>query len=371
MKKWVCNLVFCASTIACTSALAFSGYGSGSSGYGGYSGYGGSSYGGSSGSSGLDGLTGATSGTSGTSGTGGTSGSSGLGGFSGLSGLSGSSRWSGLSGLSGSSRWSGLSGLSGSSRWSGLSGLSGSSRWSGLSGGSSGWSGLGGLSSGSTGGSVNSSAGGSNCTVFRPNELSQGHPVILWGNGTGASVSSYSRLLQHWASQGFVVVAANTPNAGSGQEMLGCLEWVASSELAANIDLSKVGASGHSQGAGGAIQAGEDPRVVTTAPIQGYAIGRTVQTGPMLILSGSNDTIIAPDRFHTSLFSGLSVPTFWAILQGATHFEPSMDGGGYRDITTEWFLYQLRGDADAAAKFEGPNCGYCNNSAWVVQRKNM
>lgn len=48
--------------------------------------------------------------------------------------------------------------------------------------------------------------------------------MILWGNGTGASPSTYGSLLRHFASHGFIVAAANTSNAGSGDEMLDGLD---------------------------------------------------------------------------------------------------------------------------------------------------
>jgi hypothetical protein len=56
------------------------------------------------------------------------------------------------------------------------------------------------------------------------------HPILLWGNGLAAPVALYTSLLEHWASHGFVVGAANTTNAGNGQEMLACLDWLASEQ---------------------------------------------------------------------------------------------------------------------------------------------
>lgn len=219
-------------------------------------------------------------------------------------------------------------------------------------------------------------AGGASCTVYRPSTLSGTNAIILWGNGTGASPSSYAALLRHWASWGFVVVAANTQNAGTGTEMRACLDWLSRSSLANRVNVNKVGTSGHSQGGGGAIMAGVDPRVTTTAPIEGYTLGlghntssHTRQSGPMLLLSGGADTLVSPRTNHSPLFNRTNVPVFWATLAGASHFEPTNNGGGFRGITTAWFLYQLNGDATAAKQFEGANCGYCNASGWTVQRK--
>lgn len=221
-------------------------------------------------------------------------------------------------------------------------------------------------------------SGGGSCTVYRPRELADNHPVILWGNGTGASPSSYSGLLTHWASWGFVVVAANTPNAGTGRDMLQCLTWLEQSSLAGAVDFAKVGTSGHSQGGGGSIMAGTDPRIAATAPIQGYTLGlghdrssHNKQSGPMLILSGSADTLVNPQLNHGSLFQNANVPVFWAILRGASHFAPVGNGGGFRGIATAWFLYQLSGSTDAAAFFEGSDCVYCVDSNWEIRKKNI
>ena len=62
-----------------------------------------------------------------------------------------------------------------------------------------------------------------NHTIYHPRNVDDGveHPVILWGNGTGASPSSYSGLLSHLASHGFIVAAANTSNAGVVEAVVG------------------------------------------------------------------------------------------------------------------------------------------------------
>src|SRR5215217_4953971 len=55
---------------------------------------------------------------------------------------------------------------------------------------------------------------GLTATFYRPAELGDHggkSPVIVWGNGTGATPAAYDGLLRHWASYGFIVAAANTP----------------------------------------------------------------------------------------------------------------------------------------------------------------
>ncbi|MCW8127305.1 hypothetical protein [Microbulbifer halophilus] len=222
-----------------------------------------------------------------------------------------------------------------------------------------------------------SHSGGFSCTIYRPYSLDDNHPVIVWGNGTGSSPSTYGGGLEHWASWGFVVAAANTSNAGSGEEMLGCLGYLQDSSFAGQLDFSNVGASGHSQGGGGTIMAARDSRITATAPVQPYILGlghdttsQYQQSAPMLLLSGSTDTLAGPTLNQAPVFRRVDVPVFWATLNGAGHFEPVSDLGDFRGISTAWWLYQLEGDAEAAALFTGA-CEACDLSGWDVERKGL
>ncbi|WP_228276819.1 alpha/beta hydrolase [Marinobacter sp. JSM 1782161] len=220
-------------------------------------------------------------------------------------------------------------------------------------------------------------AGGLSCTIYRPASLQDDHPVILWGNGTGGTPSTYGDGLEHWASWGFVVAAANTSNAGSGEEMLDCLDYLENASYSNQLDFSNVGASGHSQGGGGTIMAARDARITATAPVQPYILGlghetssQYQQTAPMLLLSGSDDTLAGPTLNQQPVYLRVDVPVFWATLDGAGHFEPVGDFGDFRGLTTAWWLYQLTGDADAADLFTGP-CVVCDLSDWDVESKGL
>lgn len=226
------------------------------------------------------------------------------------------------------------------------------------------------------------------CTVFRPTALGQGgvtHPVILWGNGTGASPSTYAGFLTHLASHGFIVAAANTSNAGNGSQMITCLNnviaqnSVATSPYFQRVDTARVGASGHSQGGAGTIMAGRDARVRTTAPIQPYIgfipLGGTFldssisqQRGPMFLVSGSLDSIAVPITHQLPVFNGVNQPVWWATRSGATHFEPVGSAGDFRGPVTAWFRARLMDDASAAAVFNSP-CTLCSAVGWTVLRR--
>src|SRR5262249_16283454 len=53
-------------------------------------------------------------------------------------------------------------------------------------------------------------------TLFLPIGRPAGSPILTWGNGTGGSPSSYSGLLNQWASYGIIVAASTSGSTGTG-----------------------------------------------------------------------------------------------------------------------------------------------------------
>jgi hypothetical protein len=214
-----------------------------------------------------------------------------------------------------------------------------------------------------------STLNGSQHTYWYPtNVRSSGlrHPVILWGNGTGASPTSYDGLLRHFASHGFIVAAANTPNAGSGTEMLAGLSNLttmnnqSTSPFFQAVDTTRVASTGHSQGGVGALAASRDARVMTTFPIEG-AFSASGVTVPTLFLAGQNDTIARPSQIK-STYSSSTAPAAYAEIAGATHFTPAGNGGYFRAVGVAWARWHLMDDANARGWFVGSNCGLCNHA---------
>jgi len=216
-------------------------------------------------------------------------------------------------------------------------------------------------------------------TVFRPADLGGApHPVIVWGNGTGAVPAVYAPLLRHLASYGFVVAAADTPFSGTGKEMLDGARTLAAenarpgSRYFGRIDTAHVGATGHSQGGGGAIAAGADRLVTTTVPIEPGPLGSVPALhGPVFFLGGEFDAIVPPPLLVIPRYQAAShVPAVYGELAGATHFTPAGDGGGFRGAITAWFRYWLAGDALARGVFFGPGCTLCADPAWSKVLRN-
>ncbi|MFC7617253.1 acetylxylan esterase [Actinokineospora soli] len=221
-------------------------------------------------------------------------------------------------------------------------------------------------------------AGGSAHTVYRPTRFCGAHPVIIWGNGTFGKPSSYDGLLKHLASHGFIVAAANTGWAGSGREMLAGLDYLtrrngtAGDAYAGHVDVTRVGATGHSQGGGGAIAAAADARVDTTVPVEPGPQGSVAALhGPVFFLAGENDGIVNPDTLVYPRFKQVGhVPAVYGELAGAGHFTPVGNGGGFRGPITAWFRAELLADAAARAEFTGPDCGYCAAPMWSRFERN-
>lgn len=103
--------------------------------------------------------------------------------------------------------------------------------------------------------------------LFYPTDLSTSsdrHPVVTFGNGSYATYEQYEALLRHLASWGSVVVVADSSVTGDGSEILAAARHIVAqndnseSIFHDRIDVAHIAAVGHSQGAGGSINASTD-----------------------------------------------------------------------------------------------------------------
>jgi hypothetical protein len=219
-------------------------------------------------------------------------------------------------------------------------------------------------------------------TMFRPKDLTQRHPVITWGNGTGTTPQTYRGLLNLYASHGFIVIASNSMNVGQGTPppMLDGVTWVLEqdmtqgSALYQHVDRDRIGATGHSQGAFATSSAGTDPRIKTIAPIEVLGASRGFH-GPVLGLCGSMDTTLPCSNNLRSYMGITDQPTMYAELKTADHMNWIFSAGGmpnpFHVITTAWFRVHLMNDAALRPMFYG-ECSVCKDSTtWVTMRKMM
>jgi pimeloyl-ACP methyl ester carboxylesterase len=208
-------------------------------------------------------------------------------------------------------------------------------------------------------------AGDAAHTLYYPADIATGtakHPVLIWGNGTGATVEQYEVLFTHLASWGYVVAAANTGQSGSGREMLDGAKYLIAenarpgSVFHDRVDTGAIAAAGHSQGGGGAIAAGADPLVKTTIPIMPGPQGtEKALHGPAFYVSGQAD-IIVPALYVRARFAATGqVPAVYGQLAGATHFLQGDTRYRLIGAITAWLQYHLAGDQAAKSVFFGPD----------------
>ena len=136
------------------------------------------------------------------------------------------------------------------------------------------------------------------------------HPILTWGNGSFASPIQYDYFLRHMASWGFVVIATEDQQTGTGQTMLDAANFMvhANSDPASTffhkLNVSHIGAFGHSQGAGArvtlcsSLPARSRPLSLSSFRRRpGARSGRTVSTRPTLLrdrCSSSMDRLTSP-----------------------------------------------------------------------------
>jgi pimeloyl-ACP methyl ester carboxylesterase len=241
---------------------------------------------------------------------------------------------------------------------------------------------------------------GTKMDIYYPSNLGQGgfhHPIVTWGNGTGAVPSQYAYFIQHLVSWGFVVVATENQNTGSGQEMLDGVSYLiaqnasAASQFYNKLNTARVASIGHSQGAFGALNAMIKSNGGVTAAMTIELPGQAVcllnsalclnvgslTKGSVFLINGSTDLIslstypgveTAPQS-NSDYYAALpgSVAKLWGTLNGPNHNDiqgqpdcqqastPCTNGVyGYLGYPTAWLMDRLQGDSYAHGAFVWP-----------------
>ncbi|MDB4989203.1 MAG: hypothetical protein JWN04_4381 [Myxococcaceae bacterium] len=215
-------------------------------------------------------------------------------------------------------------------------------------------------------------------TVFRPACMKDGekYPVITWGNGTCGQTGGYASLLATVASHGFVIFAANSRFTDQGNnEMLRALDFAkaanedSTSALYHKLDLTKVGAMGHSQGSSATAHAATDPRIKALILWNGGTSGSPAKR--FLAVSGDRDIGTPTVASYSSFVDAAAQPGAWL------YFHKVLETGGNATghltlmeqaerataFTVAWWQYVLNGDATAKKTFVGTDCGLCNDKA--------
>jgi hypothetical protein len=214
-------------------------------------------------------------------------------------------------------------------------------------------------------------------TIFRPACMKDGetYPVITWANGTCGLTQGYAPLLSTVASHGFVVFASNSTWTGTpptNMVQLRALDYAKSlnedptSVLYQKLNLDKIGAMGHSQGAGATVTAASDSRIKSLIV---WNTG-TSNNKPFLDVSGERDVTSTTPASMAMATGNAPQPGAWIyyhqVLQtgGRTtgHLVLMEQPDRVVDMAVAWWQYQLNGDQEAAKMFLGDSCGLCNMS---------
>lgn len=223
--------------------------------------------------------------------------------------------------------------------------------------------------------------------IFHPADMASScetHPIITWGNGSFAVPSQYPGVLNQLASWGFVVIGSTHTTVGTGIEILAAAEYMVAengridSPFFARLDEDNVGAVGHSQGAGGAINAANLSHGLITSVLP-IALPNRVWVGPgdefepselevpVFFMSGVFDFLVSSQATNTGFYNEVSGPAAKAALTGAGHNTIQNTGGGFLGYLTAWFMYTLRDDVTASQAFLGDPPEIHTNRRWRNQ----
>ncbi len=224
------------------------------------------------------------------------------------------------------------------------------------------------------------------------------YPVVVFCNGTGVTGSKYTAVLEHLASWGFVVAATEEEYSWNGFSAEMCIrrimllndneavQGLETNPFYQHIDIDNVGIAGHSQGGVGAINAATDSayahmiKAVYCASPTGQELAQAMEwpyepskiNAPVFLISATGDgderLVVSLDGL-TAIYNAVPdmVAKFMARRNDADHAHTLYYGDGYM---TAWFMWQLKGDEEAAKAFVGENAELSKNEYWQDVRKN-
>jgi dienelactone hydrolase len=246
--------------------------------------------------------------------------------------------------------------------------------------------------------------------IYRPRDLStvdRPLPVLVWGNGGCTADAAAARgFLGEIASHGYLVIAPGSqmsgpgmspppPHTPSGHTTVADVKAGMDLALAANqtsgpywhrIDIARFAVAGASCGGLQALQVAADPRIRAVVglhtgifsdsgnPNTGEAIDKSqlerLHTPVLYILGGERDIAYLNGRDDVERIA--HTPVMMAS-HPVGHLGTFMqaNGGEEAQVTVDWLDWRLYGDAKAAKRFVGTNCGLCVEPDWTVIRKSI
>jgi hypothetical protein len=222
-------------------------------------------------------------------------------------------------------------------------------------------------------------------TIFRPDPLGTDgflHPMVTFGPGIWTSGgTSYTTLLTHLATLGFVVIAVEALNGGPGDSantaaMVDALDWLIAQNSQAGVYQNMLAvncgvAMGYSLGASATPFVGEHPAVVTGVAIHGHMqMQSALPHGPVLFLTGNGPSAVG-DQVAQVVAGLTTAPGLMALYEGQGHMtvmsQQLQTGQPEFVALTAWLRYWVNGDDSAKNHFWGPGCTMCSDPSWTMQ----
>jgi pimeloyl-ACP methyl ester carboxylesterase len=226
-------------------------------------------------------------------------------------------------------------------------------------------------------------------------------PIVTWGNGTGTATDQYSSLLLHLASYGFTVIATTRANTGSGREIDAAAHYLVKMDATrgsvfdGHLNVHRVAAVGHSQGATGAARVAiMDPTLISTLITFSLPAASVATTNPdcpvvsdceenmasvhqptfLISTHGPEDSYIARPSVERAYFNEVKGRAVLGIIKASRgvkidHISIENEAvGGYPDeeiaYATAWLEFTLRGNRQAAGAFTGAHPELTSNPDW-------
>jgi dienelactone hydrolase len=248
-------------------------------------------------------------------------------------------------------------------------------------------------------------------TIYRPDNLQNRYPVVLWGNGSCVNSNfGYREFLAEVASHGFIVLAIGPyrdspaprqqrsedpaqwpPFETHYSQMFDALDWITAENARLDsvfhgvVALDKVAAMGHSCGGLQTIRASVDPRIATAIVLNSgmmadgdqYMLRHEVERAILeamhapiaYFIGGERDIAYTNAENDWDALTQLDIVAVNANMDvghGATYSMPN--GGPFASGPLAWLQWQLQGESRARAMFVGERCGFCSAGDWTLRR---
>ena len=222
-----------------------------------------------------------------------------------------------------------------------------------------------------------------------PTNVVERFPLVIYVNGTGVAASTYTAVLKHLASWGFVASGNEDPSTWSGESADETLRFLLSqnddesSALYDKIDVKRIGISGHSQGGVGVFNAitqcehsGSYTAAIAISPTSERSAASlrmpydaTKVATPLLLLAGDTGgfetKMVIPFAEMTKLYERIPTSKVMARRRGGDHGGMLYSADGY---AVAWFMALLKDDEEAWKAFRGDSPEILSNPLYRDQR---